>query len=130
MNKREIVPRCFLVTCRDTAVVLDPVHEPLYKVAALVPAFAVLAGLLAVAARGDHGLGAALANRLHQLVGVIALVCNYSFRLVLPEQFFGAGNIVLLARAEAQLQWLSLGVYREMKLRAEPAARAPEGFAA
>ena len=44
------------------------------------------------------------------------------------EQFLGAVNIVLLAGAEAQFQRLSLGIYRQMQLRAEPASRAPEGF--
>ena len=52
MNERQIVLRKFLVPCHDTAVVLDPVHEPLYKVAALVSTLAELAPLLAAAARG------------------------------------------------------------------------------
>jgi hypothetical protein len=48
---------------------------------------------------------------------------------MLREQLFGAGNVVLLARAEAQFQRLSPGIYREMQFRAKAAARAPEGFA-
>lgn len=128
MNKRQIVARGFLVTCRDAAVMLDPVDEPLHEVSALVTTLAEFAGLLAIAARGDHGLSTALADRLHQLVGVIGFVCNHSFGLMLRQQLFSAGNIMLFARAEAQFQRLSLGIYREMQLRAEPAARAPEGF--
>jgi hypothetical protein len=58
----------------------------------------------------------------------MVFICHHSFWLMLRQQYFSAGNIVLLARTEAQFDRLSLGIYREMRLRAEPAARAPEGF--
>ena len=94
----------------------------------LVPALVEFAGSLSIAARRNHDLSAALVNRLHQLVGVIALVRDHSRGLVLREQFFGASHIVLLARAKAQFQRLPVGIYRDVQLGAESAARAPEGF--
>ena len=128
MNESQKVACGLLVPCCDTAIVLDPVHEALHEVAGLVPALAVFAGLLAVAARRDHSLGTALVNLLHQVVGVVAFIRNHGFWLMFREQLPGAGDVVFLARAKAQFQRLSLGIYGEMQFRAESAARASEGF--
>ena len=94
----------------------------------LVPALVEFAGSLSIAARRNHDLSAALVNCLHQLVSVICLVRDHGCRLMLREQFFSASHIVLLARTKAQFQRLSLGIYRDVQLGAESAARAPEGF--
>ena len=87
-----------------------------------------LRGRLRLLRGGITAWASVLANRSHQLIGVIAFICNHGFWRMFREQFLGAVNIVLLAGAEAQFQRLSLGIYRQMQLRAEPASRVPEGF--
>lgn len=130
MNERQVVACGLLVACRDAAVMLDPVDEPLHEVAAFVPPFAEFPGVGAITARGDHGLSATFVNRLNQLVTVVALVRNHGLRFMLCQQFLSTDHVVFFAWTQAQLHRLTLSIYREMQLGAEATARAAEGFPA
>ena len=128
MSEGQIVAGGLLVAGRDASIVFDPVDEPLHEVAFLVQALAEFARLRAIAAWWNYRLSAAAANRLDQLVGIIALVGNYRPRLMAGQQVASARDIVFLARTQAQFHRLALSIYGEMQLRTEAAARAAEAL--
>ena len=123
MNEHQMAPRDSLVACRDTVVVVDPVYEPLDEVSALVPVLTVFSMLPAVAARRDHCRSLPLMNRSHKLISAIALFYDHS----LLADLLGDESRALSGPSlgsKAQFQRLSLGIYREVQLRTEPAVRA------
>lgn len=64
----------FVVSCGDTAEVLETAEGVLDQVAATVPVLVVADGAFAVASTGDDRNGSSVAKRAAQQVGIIALV--------------------------------------------------------
>lgn len=126
MNERQVVARGLLVSGRNASVVFNSVHKPLDEVSAFVDAFAKASSCRAVAARRDDNFRTALADGGNQLIRVIAFIGDHGVRFVLGQQFFGPRNVMLLARAQAQLQRLALSVYRQVQFAAESAAGTAE----
>lgn len=128
MNEGQKVTGGFLVASRDSAVVFDAVHESFDEVAGLVSAVVESPLLKPVAARREDDLGVSFANEFDQFVRVVAFVGDHRLRMVLGQQFFGAGHVVLLAGPQTHFHRLTMCIYREMQLATESTARTSEGF--
>jgi len=128
MCERQVVSGGLLVARGHSAIVFEAIHETFDEIAAFILAFAEGARMGAIAPWRNDRFRAALLNRLHQFLRVVALVGNHRLRLVIGQQLLGARHVVFLAGAQAELHRLSLRVYRDMQFGAETAPRTTEAL--
>lgn len=128
MDERQIVGRSFLVPSGDPSVMLDAVDKSFHQVAEFVLSLVVATQSLAVAAGRNHRFRLTPMHCIDEFIRVVAFVRDHGLRLMLAEKLFRTLDVVLLARAEAKFQRLSLRVYRQVQFCAEPAAATAERF--
>ena len=106
------------------AVLLDAAEEALDAVSLLIEGLVVGVLSLAVALGRDDGIAALVDDLLEQLVSVVGLVGENIFGGHAVDQIASGGHVVLLTWSEEQANRQAQGVYTDMELGSEAAARA------
>src|SRR5207247_964067 len=102
------------------------IDETLDHVAFLILLAIVVARLVAILARRNHGHGSVGLDLGDQRVTVVGLVADHFFGLAIPNQIGRFGDIMILSWTQKDLRRLAQAIDGHMNLRADAAARTSE----
>ena len=111
-----VVARC------DTTELLEPIEEALDDIAFLVKIGVVVALEFAVALGRDDDLRSGFGDLPAQMIGVIALVADRSFRIETFNQFVCEGDVVTLPRRSNQTNRIAKRIARSVDFGAQTTA--------
>ncbi len=122
------MPVQLVVTGGHASKLFEATEEPLNGVSLGVAGRVVRPRVAPLAARRNHGHGAAGSQGSHQRVRIVAPVGNQVGRGQALEQGQGVRGIVALAGREAATHGPAAGVGHGVQLAAQPAAAASQGL--
>jgi hypothetical protein len=122
----EKISREFVIACRDGAKVLEFVEEALDEITLAIQS--KIAGQWARAAGvgRNHRSDLSLGEGLDEGVGIVCLVGNERPWIGMLEQRLAAGEIVVLARGENELDGIAESIDECMNFCAQSAATSPD----
>src|SRR6266446_162244 len=126
VNEPQEVAGRLLVPGRNTPVLLDPIDEPLRKVAFFIKILVILSLENPILLRRDHRLRPAHFDRQNKIISVIPFICNHRFGIMTFDQRLTLVDIGLLPPGQDELDGVSQPVDGDVQLGPEPAPRAPQ----
>lgn len=130
MHGRQEISSELVITCSDTAVMLDFVPEALGEITFAVERKIAVALLLSVFPWRDHWGDGSPSERLDQRIGVVGLVADKSARIGSFEERFRGGQIMRLSWCQHQVERIAQGINEHVDLGAQSSARFADGLRA
>ena len=98
-NERQEVTSSFFVACGDAPIVLNSIDESLNQVALFVFSSVIASLDISNFQRRNYDFSLARLDSINQSVCVVGFVRNDGRGLMICQQLFGTGHVVLLTRA-------------------------------
>jgi hypothetical protein len=122
LNSGEKISGEFVVTCGDSAKVLEFVEEALDEIAFAVEREVAIAPGLAIGLWRNHGGDLPPVERVDQRISVVSLVADQGLRIGTIDQWLRTSQIVGLTRREHQLDGVTKGIDERMDFGRQSAA--------
>ncbi len=118
----------FAVACGEPAELFEAVEAALDEVAALVQIAVEVALLAAMPARRNDAIGSHPYYVVDDGVAIVPLVGNHGLRLAALQQRQGLSVIAALAASDAEPNWFSISVSRQMHLGRQSTSGTPQSI--
>ena len=123
VNESQEVAGRFLVPGRNTPVLLDPIDEPLRKVAFFIKMLIILSLENPILLRRNHRSRATGLDRLNKFISVISFICDHRFGIMTFNQCLALVDVGFLSPGQDELNRVSQPVDRDVQLGPEPTPR-------
>jgi hypothetical protein len=125
-GKDEIALGKLVISSGDAAKMLDAIEKPFDEVACTVQRTVVASLCLAIRTRGNHDLRPGSPNPLHEVVSIVALICDHRSGAQMLDQLRGARDIGDLSFSYDQPQRATFRIHRQMQFGAQSPSRTSE----